>query len=100
METIQVKVSSELAQQLRPYYRQLPQILEWGLRYLEQQQTDPETQQQTLAVLRQVGAIGPDLETMAHYLAEQAAGWQPIKVGGKPASQMILESRAKRYEPD
>ena len=100
METIQVQVSSELAKQLRPYHRQLPQILEWGLRYLEQQQTDPGTQQQTLAVLRQVGATGPDLDTMTHYLAERAAGWQPIKAGGKPASEMILESRANRYESD
>lgn len=54
METIEVQVSSELAEQLRPNHGQLPQILELGLRYLEQHQADPGTQQQTLAVLRPV----------------------------------------------
>jgi hypothetical protein len=97
METIKVQVSSELAEQLRPYSEQLPQILELGLRHLEQQQAASEMQQQTLAVLRRVGATGPDLDTMTQYLAEQtASARRPIKAGGKPASEMIIEERTNR----
>lgn len=97
METIQVQISSELAQRLRPHYGELPQILEWGLRQLEQNQTKAERQQQVITILRQAGATGPDPDTIAHYLAEQAAApWAPLQTGGKPASEIIIEDRANR----
>ena len=97
METIQIQVSSELAQQLRPHYDQLPQILELGLRHLKQQQTAVEAYQRTMAVLQQVGASGPAIDTVAQYLAEQEADpWQPIEAGGQPASETIIAARAGR----
>jgi hypothetical protein len=97
MEIIQVQVPLELAQRLRPHYEELPQILEWGLRQLEQNQTEAERQQQLIAILRQVGVTGPDPGTVAQYLAEQAAApWTPLEAGGKPASEIIIEDRASR----
>jgi hypothetical protein len=97
MGTIQVQVPSELAQRLRLHYEELPQILEWGLRQLEQNQAKAEQQQQIIAILWQAGATGPDADTVAQYLAEQAAApWTPIEAGGKPASEIIIEDRASR----
>ena len=104
METIQIQVSSELAQRLRPYQRELPRILEWGLRRVERE-TEAETgaesaleatalQKRVVAALRRAGAIGPDPEEMAQYLAQREnRRWTPIQAGGKPASEMIIEER-------
>jgi len=107
METIQVQVSSELARRLRPYQRELPRILEWGLRHFEREIEEkartgltPETmalQMQVYGVLRQVGTVGPDPEEMAQYLAgPENQCWTPIQASGKPASEMIIEERDSR----
>jgi hypothetical protein len=107
METIQIEVSSELARRLRPYQTELPRILEWGLHYVEGE-TEAETgaesaleamalQKRVVAALRRAGAIGPDPEEMAQYLAQREnQRWSPIQAGGKPASQMIIEERDSR----
>ena len=107
MEIIQIQVSSELAQRLRPYQRELPRILEWGLRHVETE-TEVETraesvletmalQKRVVAALRQAGAVGPDPEEVARYLAQREnRRWTPIQAGGKPASQMIVEERDSR----
>jgi len=104
METIQVNVPSELAQRLRPYQDEMPRILEYGLRYIEEKteaspakKAEPEAIaaiRTIIAVLRQAGAVGPDPEVTAQYLAKRAnRSWQPIVAGGKPASEMIVEER-------
>jgi hypothetical protein len=103
METIQVNVPSELAQRLRPYQDEMPRILEYGLRYVEgKAEASPAKKaeleaiaiRQIIAVLRQAGAVGPDPEVTAQYLAKRAnRSWQPIVAGGKPASEMIVEER-------
>lgn len=104
METIKVQVSSELAQRLRPYQSELPRILEWGLRHIEREaeaKTRAELtseamalQTRVLAALHRAGAVGPDPEEMAQYLAEsENQRWTPIQAGGKPASEMIIEER-------
>jgi hypothetical protein len=107
MEIIQVQVSSELAQRLRPYQSELPRILEWGLRHIEgeiEEKTGAELASETmalqtrvLAALRRAGAVGPDPEEMAQYLAgSENQRWTPIQAGGKPASEMIIEERDSR----
>lgn len=98
METIQVQVSSELAQRLRPYQGELHRILEWGLRHLEREKYDESVlQKQIVAALHQAGAVGPDPATIVQYLTEQETHpWAPIQAGGKPASEMIIEERNSR----
>jgi len=107
IETIQIQVSSELARRLRPYQRELPRILEWGLRRVEGETeaaagAEPALeamalQKRVVTVLRRAGAIGPDPEEMAQYLAQREnRRWTPIQAGGKPASQMIIEERDSR----
>jgi hypothetical protein len=100
METIQIQISTELAQRLRPYQDDLPRILEWGLRYLAEKdlsKLDLEelvNQERTIAVLRQAGIAGPDLNTMTNYLAEpDNQNWQSIPASGQPASEIIIAER-------
>ena len=106
METIQIQVSSELAQRLRPYQSELPRILEWGLCHVEGEteakraESTPEAmalQKRVVAALRQAGASVHDPEEVAQYLAEREnQRWTPIQAGGKPASEMIIEERDSR----
>jgi hypothetical protein len=107
METVQIQVSSELARRLRPYQRDLPRILEWGLRHVERE-TEAETraestseamalQKRVVAALRRAGAVGPDPAEVEQYLAQpENQRWTPIQAGGKPASEMIIEERDSR----
>lgn len=107
METIQIQVSSELAQRLLPYRSALPRILEWGLRHVERKteaktraEPPPEAmllQKRVVAALHQAGAVGPNPEEVAQYLTEREnRRWTPIQAGGKPASEMIIEERDSR----
>ncbi len=100
MKTIEIQVSTELVQRLRPYQDDLARLLELGLRYLEEKTiTEPERKsyaqpEQIINVLRQAGTIGPDLPTITGYLAQpDNQKWQPIQASGKPASEIIIEQR-------
>jgi len=94
METIQIQVPTDLAERLQDHRDELPQILEWGLYHVQQERVQ---QDQLVAVLRQAGAAGPDLETIAQYLAEpQTRHWMPIPTDGKPASELIIGERDHR----
>jgi len=88
METIQVQIPSDLARRLEPHYRELPQILEWGLRHIEAEQ------QQLTVALRQAGAIGPEQDQVIQYL--EAEPWVPVQAGGQAASDIIIEERDSR----
>ncbi|EDN65444.1 hypothetical protein BGP_6381 [Beggiatoa sp. PS] len=108
METIQIQVTTELAQQLRFYQNELPRLLELGLRLLKTEnlkQIQTETahltslskQEQTISVLRRSGANGPQAKAIAQYLAKPAVkNWQPIHARGQSASDMIIEERKSR----
>jgi hypothetical protein len=104
METIQITISSRLARRLRPYQQDLTRVLEWGLRYAEEkldatssEATTAEAlaaQKKTVAALRQAGAVGPEPEVTAEYLAQLGnRTWRPIIADGKPASEIIIEER-------
>jgi len=108
METIQIQVTTELAQQLRFYQNELPRLLELGLSLLKTENIKPiqtETahlmsfskQEQTIKVLRRAGANGPQAKAIAQYLAKPAVkNWQPIHASGQLASDMIIEERKSR----
>jgi hypothetical protein len=107
METIQIQITEELAQQLRSYTNELPRLLELGLRLIKDggvaqpvtqvEPTSLSVQEQAIRVLRKAGATGPDAKSIAQYLAKPiVTNWQPIRAGGKPASAMIIEERKSR----
>lgn len=87
METIQVQVSAELARQLRPYARQLPQILELGLRQIEQQSAEDKVSQ----TLTKTGFIQ---HLAAEEIDEPDAPRQPPPVlPGPPTSEILIAQR-------
>ncbi|MEK8022066.1 MAG: hypothetical protein VSS75_034755 [Candidatus Parabeggiatoa sp.] len=106
METIQIQVTTELAQQLRFYENELPRLLELALRLIKREnlkQSEPlhstalSNQEQTISVLRRSGAIGPQAKDIAQYLAKPTVKkWQPIHASGQSASEMIIEERKSR----
>ena len=105
METIQVQVSSELAQRLLPYRSALPRILEWGLRYIkrktEAKSPAPPTRADVLAALRSTGIlVALDPIIAARYRAGSDQQQRtPVWVKGKPLSEMIIEERDRQW-PD
>jgi hypothetical protein len=103
METICIQVSPELAERLRPYQSDLPDILDRALRQIELgKQTEPTSggmalQQQVSAVLHQAGARGSNPEEIRQYLtSRENQQWVPIRANGKPASELIVEERKSR----
>jgi|SRR5688572_33428093 len=102
METIEIEVPTELIQRLRPYQDNLVHLLELGLRYLEEKdaveaELEAEQQKRLMAALCKAGAVGPDLSTIADYLAQRDnQTWKPIQASGKPASEIIIEQRRGR----
>ncbi len=103
-EIIEIQIPTELARRLRPYRGDLARILEWGLRYVEARTETatgaiptPEAmalQKRVVAALRKMGVVGPEPEEIAQYLlAGENQNWAPIRAGGKPASEMIVEER-------
>ena len=103
LETIQVRVSPELARRLRPYQSELPRILEWGLCRLERE-TDAgpptsTTREEILTVLRSTGILVElDPSIAARYRAgSDQRRCTPVQVQGKPLSEMIIEERNRRW---
>jgi hypothetical protein len=99
-EIIQIPVSPELAQRLRPYQSELPRILEWGLRHVEvETEAEPApTRSDVLAALRSTGIL---VELDPVIAARYRAGLDqqrriPVQVEGKPLSEMIIEERDSR----
>ena len=104
METIQVQVSSELAQRLRPYYNDLARILEWGLRHIESEAESPPSpakepqQREMIAALRSTGIVvklDPAIATRYRVGAAQSLR-TPVEVKGKPLSKIIVEERGRQ----
>jgi len=101
METIQVQVSPELARQLRPYARQLPQLLELGLRQM-QNQTDlgaTAHRHQVREALQAAGLSQPQAEPIPPPGLLSAA--QRVELGrrfatDRPLSDLIDEEREGR----
>jgi hypothetical protein len=102
MEIIQIQVSSELARRLRPYQGELPRILEWGLRHVEREteieSAPPPTRADVLAALRSTGILVElDPVIAARYRAGlDQQGCTPVRVEGKPLSEMIIEERGRQ----
>lgn len=100
-ETIQVEISSELARQLRPYARQLPQILELGLQQM-QTQTDLEAtthRRRVQEALQAAGLSQPQPEpgsTTGLLSAAQRAELGRRFAADRPLSDLIIEERESR----
>lgn len=88
METIKVQISSELAEQLRPYSEQLPEILELGLRHLEQKQKEQDKVHQ---VLLNTGFIQHLVTAETDEPDEPRQS--PPALSGPPVSEILIAQR-------
>ncbi|MCB0207966.1 MAG: hypothetical protein KDJ52_01475 [Anaerolineae bacterium] len=100
METIEIEISSELYQRLRPYQKDLAHVLELGLGCLEEKPADLSdtvtsvSPEQIITVLHQAGAVGADMATIvAHLSLPENKTWQPLQTSGEPASEIIIQQR-------
>jgi len=96
MVTISLELPEELARRLAPVQDRLPEIIELGLHYWQNTQPAPLTPRQRVEqIWATTGLIAPlDLAITQHYPTPRV-GRTPIKAGGKPASQIIIEQRGK-----
>ncbi len=89
MSTITIEVPKDLAARLRPHRKRLPQILERGLAQMESEPTD-DLRDRTLQVLKSTGLV---------HLPRPRKGTRrrhtPLKIAGKPLSEMIIEQRGR-----
>ena len=94
MVTISLELPEELARRLSPLQDRLPEIIELGLRYWQNTQSALLTPRQRVEqIWATTGLIAPlDPATAQHYPTPRARR-TPIKAGGKPASQIIIEQR-------
>ena len=91
MVTIPVQVSEELAARLAPLQDRLPQIIELGLRQMaagpgtEASSSRRVLKARVLATLRSTGIV-----TVPEPAARRRKRHAPIRVGGQPASEIII----------
>lgn len=107
MTMIQIDVPAALAERLQRYKDDLPRLLESALDAAEhaadEQQALDDLHEQSdeeriMAVLHEVGAVGPTAEEQAHYLAErELMDWQPLTIPGPPVSDDIIRERRERW---
>ncbi len=96
MSSITIQVPKELATRLKPYREKLPQILELGLEQLETK-TEPNlrARERTLQVLRSTGLIQPINFTWLDHPRRGRRRHSPVKMPGKPLSELIIEQRGR-----
>ena len=95
MTTISLEMPTDLAQRLAPLKPHLAEILELGLRYWEDN-SSPLTPRQQVEQLWATNQLIVPLDTTLLSLGATttpASRSTPIKAGGKPASQIIIEQR-------
>jgi hypothetical protein len=107
METILVEVSPELAERLRTHSSQLTQILEWGLHYIEAEETleiksASLERQKTPDALRASGLLlDLDRTLAARYQAgAETLRRTPVYVKGKPLSEIIVAERGPAWDEE
>jgi len=94
MVTISLELPDELARRLTPHRDRLPEIIELGLR--QWQNTEPASltpRQRVEQIWATTGLIVPLDPAIVHRYPMSQERRIPIRAGGKPASQIIIEQR-------
>lgn len=91
MSSITIQVPKELAVRLRPYRKNLPEILEMGLAQAESKaESTTDVRERTLRALKATGIV--------HLPNPRSSARQrhtPLKIPGKPLSEIIIEQRGR-----
>lgn len=91
MSSITIEVPRELAIRLQPYREKLPQILELGLTRLESEsRPSANLRERTLRALMSTGLVH-----MPRPAQSPRRRQKPLKIPGKPLSELIIEQRGR-----
>ncbi len=92
MQIIELQISDELAEQLLPYQEQLPTLLAIGLQTWQQnaQRTSDSTNERIQSILAASGLV---ILPMAEPNPEAYVRQTPVRITGKPASEIVIEQR-------
>ena len=94
MMTISLELPDELVKRLTPFQDRLPEIIELGLRYWQNTQAASPTPRQRVEQLwATAGLIVPLDPKISEHYPRRGKRPKPIRAGGKPASQIIIEQR-------
>jgi len=96
MVTISLEVSPELAKRLSKVQDRLPEIIELGLRQLEQENFEAIKEAQLVPkqqILKTLHSTGIVTLPKPKNRAKPRERYTPIKAGGPPASEMIIKER-------
>ncbi|MEI2693256.1 MAG: hypothetical protein V9H69_27455 [Anaerolineae bacterium] len=92
MITIPLKLPDQLAQQVLPIQDRLPEIIELGLRHWQRQK--PTTPRERIEqVWETAGLVEPTGLSDNDHPTPGRKRRTPIKAGGQPASEIIIEQR-------
>ena len=86
---VQIEVPEELAKRLEAHRARLPEVLALGLEVLERQEERAWTREEVLEILRR----SPLMHVSDEYAPEQVPEPTPVKLKGKPLSEIIIEDR-------
>ncbi len=87
---VQIEVPEELAERLEAHWARLPEVLALGLEALERQEEEcPLRREEVLEILRR----SPLMHVSDEYAPEQVPEPTPVKLKGKPLSEIIIEDR-------
>lgn len=89
MVTVSIELPFDVAQRLQNYPDYLVEIIELGLQQLEQtKRPQPTAKQQVLQALYATGLV-----TLPRPTTQKRGRVTPLKVGGIPASELIIAER-------
>jgi hypothetical protein len=95
MREITIEIPETLAERLSPYREQLPRILELGLADLETASPRPDDwRERTIRVLMATGLVQP-LNLSRYLNSRNRPRSTPLKIPGKPLSEIIIEQRGQ-----
>ncbi|MBI3913741.1 MAG: hypothetical protein HY327_06095 [Chloroflexi bacterium] len=96
MSTITIEISDKLAERLETHRDQLSQILERGLSQIEaDKESADDLRARTIRALESTGLIqNLDLTSLVK-IPHNYKRQPPLKIPGKPLSEMIIEQRGK-----
>ena len=86
---VQIEIPEELAKRLEAHRTRLPEVLALGLEVLERQEERTLTREEVLEILRR----SPLMHVSDEYAPEQVPEPTPVKLKGKPLSEIIIEDR-------
>lgn len=98
MTDLTISIPNELMERLRPHLDELPRILELGVQQVERSTTPklPTERERIMRLLAEKGVARPLDKNLVPPGAFNRPRQQPLRISGKPVSEIIIEQRGPR----